>query len=309
MDTAPTQRTGGLLESQIVEIRRFCTHDGPGIRTTVFLKGCPLRCAWCSNPETWFPQPEIFFQAKLCSRCGACLTACPEKALDGNPPQVRRKRCTGCGACAQICPHQAFRQASRVMTVEQVLGEVIKDKIFYGTDGGLTLGGGEPLVRPDFVFTLIKRCRSQGVGTVIDTSAYCSANVAIQAAQEADLLLVDIKHMDAGRHKAFTRVSNTRILRNAAHMAAEGKVRISLPLVPGFNDDKKNLLETLAFARDIGALALDINPLHHLAKGKYQALDRPDPYKVYRVPSGKKLLAAQRMVQDANFPVTIGRMM
>ena len=308
MDASPV-RSDGSLEAQIVEIRKFCTHDGPGIRTTVFLKGCPLRCAWCSNPETWSPRLEVFFQAKLCRRCGACLTACPEKALDGSPPRVQRKRCNGCGVCAQICPHRAFRQVSRAMTVEQVLAEVIKDKIFYGMDGGLTLGGGEPLARPDFVFVLMEECRARGVGTVIDTSAHCPADVAIQATRKADLLLVDIKHMDAKRHKAFTGVSNTRILRNAARMAARGKVRISLPLVPGFNDDKKNLLATLAFARDIGALALDIAPLHHLGKNKYRALDRPDPYRAFRTPSGEKLFAVQRMAQDADFPVTLGRMM
>jgi len=309
MDASAAQRSGDSLEAQIVEIRKFCTHDGPGIRTTVFLKGCPLRCAWCANPETWSPRPEIFFQAKLCRRCGACLAACPEKALDGSPPRVRRSQCTGCGACAQVCPHRAFRLVSRSMTVEQVLAEVIKDKIFYGADGGLTLSGGEPLTRPDFVFALMEECRSQGVGTVIDTSAHCTANVANKAARDADMLLVDIKHMDARRHKAFTGVSNTRILSNAARMAAKGKVRLSLPLVPGFNDDKKNLLATLAFARDIGALALDIDPLHHLGKGKYRALDMPNPYKAFRVPSGKKVLAAQRLAQEANFPVTIGRMM
>ncbi len=298
------------ISGQIVEIRKFCTHDGPGIRTTVFLKGCPLRCRWCSNPETHVMNPQIYQLSKLCRHCGKCAPACPQRALgNGFPPFIDRRRCTVCGICAEVCPHKALRLVGQTITVEQALKEVVKDKIFYGTDGGLTLSGGEPLLQPGFAFALIKACRENGIGAVIDTSAFCSALVARRAAELADLLLVDIKHMDDAAHRAATGVSNARILRNTQIMASKGKVRLCLPLVPGVNDSKRNIMSTIAFAKAIGALALDVNPLHRLGTEKYRALGLLPPYKGMRKPSAKKLREVAEMAQAAGLPVTLGRMM
>jgi len=294
----------------IADIKKFETHDGPGIRTTVFLKGCYLNCRWCANPETKEPYPQLYFIPRRCTGCGRCVKVCPENALTMDlKNKVDRKKCIMCFKCVEACVNFAFKQVGREMTVEEVVTEVEKDKPFYGADGGLTVSGGEPLCQPEFTRQLMKEVKERNISTVLDTSGYASWEVVESILEYTDLVLLDIKHMDPVKHKEGTGVANQLILQNARLMVKKRPVRISLPLIPGYNDSKDNIEKTADFARSIGVEWVDIMPLHKFGQSKYEFLGLESPYEQYGQLSAEEVIYVRDIFRSRGLKTTIGRMM
>lgn len=295
----------------ITDITKFATHDGPGIRTTIFVKGCPLQCRWCSNPETQKLYPQLYFIAKKCKECGKCEKACPSCAIscDKNN-KVNRQTCLLCMDCVEVCTNDAFKKIGREVTVREIMQEVERDKPFYGTSGGMTISGGEPLSHQAiFTINLLKSCYERGISTVLDTSGYAVFEIMEEALKYTDLVLLDIKHMDPIKHRAGTGVSNELILKNAKLMCQKTEVRISLPLIPDFNNSEQNIRETAQFAKGLGVEWLDLNPFHTLGSGKYQYLGLESPYPKLKAISKENIVEVRKVIESYGLKTTIGRMM
>jgi len=292
-------RTGALVTTGLVlDIRRFSIHDGPGIRTTVFLKGCALECWWCHNPESQARGAEAVVRESRCIRCGACVEACTHGALtwsDGGPV-TDRARCAACGDCAAVCYADARDVAGREMSAAEVLAEVLRDVPFYEeSGGGLTLSGGEPLLQAGFTEALLRGGRARGVHTALDTCGYAAWETFDRIRAAVDLFLYDLKLMDDERHRRFTGVSNEPILRNLRTLAGLGhRVRLRLPVIPGVNDDEDNLRAVAGFAAGLPAVdGADLLPYHPIGVEKYRRLDRS-----YRLPD-TAAPSAQRLAEVA----------
>ena len=263
----------------IFDIKKYAIHDGPGIRTTVFFKGCPMRCSWCHNPESWSPEPEPMFRAVRCIRCGQCVEICPEDAItfSNELPHTDSARCTRCGTCIPACPSQARAIAGREVTVDEVIMEIAKDTVFYdASGGGVTFSGGEPLMQPDFLTALLGECRLRGIHTAIDTCCYAEGAIMEKIAPLADLFLCDIKHVDPGKHKQFTGVENGQILENISFLTKSGRpVIIRIPVVPGFNDTVEEITAVVEFVKSLEAIQqIDLLPYNSAGVSKARRLGR-----------------------------------
>ncbi|WP_147818870.1 glycyl-radical enzyme activating protein [Salidesulfovibrio onnuriiensis] len=269
-------------QGTIFAIKRYAIHDGPNIRTTVFLKGCPLSCAWCHNPEGLSPKIDVVTVADRCVGCGECVRACPQRALTLTEQGISRDRgaCDQCGTCVDVCPALAHERTGSRESVESVMEAVRKDMPFYDqTGGGVTFSGGEPLMQPSFLKELLMACGGLGVHRAVDTSGFAGRGVLLDVAGATDLFLFDLKHMDDETHRKYTGVSNTDILANIAALAASGKdMAVRIPLMPGINDDEANLEATGAFAAGLpGVHRVDVLPYHAAARSKYAKLGMDYP--------------------------------
>ncbi len=274
--------TSGL----VFDIKRYAIHDGPGIRTTVFFKGCPLRCRWCHNPESWKDNPEPALRRNRCLRCGRCVKICPQNAIsltDDLPaaaglPLTDPEKCTLCGECIETCPGGAREIIGRRMTVAEVMTEIEKDIIFYDESvGGATFSGGEPLMQAEFLLALLNQCRKKHVHTAVDTSCCAQPDVVDAVAKKTDLFLCDLKHTDSDAHRRLTGVENTLILANIKRLSQAGKkIIIRIPIIPGFNDDRENIEATGKFAASLpGVIRIDILPYNRGGNEKAARLARP----------------------------------
>lgn len=266
----------------VFNIQRYSIKDGPGIRTTVFMKGCPLRCLWCSNPESQNPYPEILTRDMKCVKCGKCAQTCPTKAItvDQKARRINWAECTRCLECAKACLHGAIVVSGEYKTVEEIVKEVESDKLFYEhSGGGATISGGEPLLQWEFVYQLLKALKGKGLHTALDTCGYASWDKLEKVLEYTDLVLLDIKHMDPEQHKKGTGKSNSLILSNARKIRAKGvKVWLRVPLIPGYNDSKENIERTARFGVEIGAEKVSLLPYHEWGKPKYESLGRRYPF-------------------------------
>ena len=276
----------------VTDIQGYSIHDGPGIRTLVFLKGCGLDCWWCSNPECISPRSEVGLIKNLCTKCGECGGVCREDALSwetGGLPQIDRARCTGCGACVEACSQKALVMYGTRMSVDQVFGAVERDRMFYeSSGGGVTVSGGEPLLQPIFVSALFERCREAGIHTCIETSGHAPTAALRQVVPHTDHVLFDLKLQAVNAHRRYTGKSNRLILKNAEVVAeSAAEVLFRAPLIPGINDGRQNIQETADFVRSLegSRRAVQLMPYHRLGRGKYESLDRP--YRLSRLVSPK----------------------
>ena len=268
------------VTGRIFDIQHFCTHDGPGIRSTVFFKGCPLSCKWCSNPESQLCDPQLLFFQHLCKQCGKCIDVCPTNCLEikENFLQYNRNKCINCGNCVKVCEHDARQLSGKIVTVEDVVQEVIRDWRFYmNSGGGITCSGGEPLLQSDFLYELLKKLHSDiGYHTCIETTGFSKWENLEKILPELSYILFDLKHMDSELHKEMTGVGNSLIIENARKLAQHSlPILFRVPLIAGFNDTSSNIEALTSFLLDIKRPCVELMPYHSLGKSKYMALGRP----------------------------------
>jgi pyruvate formate lyase activating enzyme len=287
----------GNEKGLVFRTEKYMISDGLGIRTNVFLKGCPLKCLWCFNPEGIEGKPEILVFKRKCIQCGECIEICPRDAItmeDGHP-RIDRRVCDGCGECASACPSRALEVCGRFMTVDEVMEQVRKDEIFYRrSGGGVTVTGGELCAQPGFARNLLLACREE-FHTAIETSGFAPPNILREILASCDQVFFDLKHMDSRRHRELTGVPNEPILHNL-EMASRvhDEITVRIPLIPGFNDEPQNIRRTAEFVRSLGNInRIEILPYVSFGRSKYEMLNLT--YTLPRVKSPSSYVMGDRV--------------
>lgn len=313
----------------IYDIQGFSVHDGPGIRTTVFLKGCPLRCPWCHSPESQSFEPQVCFKRTSCrtlDECGKCLAACPQHgifpderhystlnesgdAIDQHFPHINKALCDDCGACTQACAPKALYVCGKEWSVSEVLKRVAKDRAFYdASGGGVTISGGEPLSQLDFTTALLRSLKERGFHTALDTTGFASSAAVEEVLPYVDLFLLDLKHMDSETHKRVIGVPNEIIHANALLIARRGgAIQVRIPTIPLFNDSAENMEETARFCEELGdAVAyVQLLPYHTLGTAKYERLQTDEVVFEATPPTDTHMEEIARIFSDKGISVTI----
>jgi len=300
-------------QGTIFNVQHYSIHDGPGIRTTVFLNGCPLRCLWCQNPESQSLRPQLFFSKEKCTGCGTCVKVCPEEAIHitGDRAWTDRERCQGTGKCIEACPNEARNIIGRHISAQEVFEEVAADAIFYGkSGGGVTLSGGEPLFQPQFVINLLKLCREASISTALETSGFAKWEIFKEILKDVDLVLYDFKHMDPTAHERGTGVANDLILANVKKIHHELQLPIwaRVPIIPGYNDSKSNIEATARFiVTELGeSVKVNLLPYHRLGEAKYDRLEKYSIVSLIQSPSEEQMLELLKIVQSFGLIGQIG---
>lgn len=304
------------IKAPVFNIQTYCIHDGPGIRTTVFVKGCPLRCLWCANPESNEARPQLMTYISKCTGCGRCALVCKKRAIYMKSGENKvyavtdRNQCVECGKCVEVCPAEARELAGKMMTVSDALQKVLEDKLFMeGSGGGMTISGGEALAHPGFSAALFRAAKENGIHTAIETSNFAAIEVINEVYQYVDLALCDIKHMDSVQHRQYTGVPNDVILKNIKHIYhnLHIPVIVRIPVIPGCNDNAVNINATARFVHD--ELGKDVKvhllPFHYLGESKVESLGRKVTFQC-EVPENAHMEALKRIVESFEVVCQIG---
>ncbi len=334
-----------MTSGAVFDIMRFAVHDGPGLRTTVFLKGCPLRCLWCHNPESQSPAPELVLREERCIGCGDCVRVCPTGAAGrartptrstsptaapdparflgpAEPPGGVAPECRDCGECTRACPSTAREMVGKTMTAAEVLAEVEKDRVFYDqSGGGVTVSGGEPLAQPDFLVELLTLLKARGFRTCVDTSGFAAPGVLEAVASLVDAFLYDLKHLDDETHRRLTGVSNAPVLANLGRLAglpAGPALAVRIPVIPGHNDDDENLARTGRFLSSLGGAGassdrrgravsppVTLLPYHKAGVEKYRRLGKVYPLSGVEPPSEARMEEIAGKLRDFGLDVRV----
>ena len=296
-------------EGLIFNIQRFSIHDGPGIRTTVFMKGCPLNCRWCSNPESQKIVPELIVRDVNCRGCGECIRACPREAITVSIDEGRKidwSNCDGCLKCVDFCIYNSLNVSGERKSLEDVLEEVLRDKSFYNNSGGgITISGGEPLVQIEFVENLLRSCKDNDIHTALDTSGYTSWEILEKLLFGVDLLLFDIKHLDPEVHKKFTGVDNGIILSNFTKAAKYTPLWLRIPLIEGFNDSKKHIEKVARLAAENNVEKVSLLPYHEGGKAKSFQIGKAYELPLARAPEDENVTAQKELIESYGLKVSI----
>lgn len=298
------------LRGRIARIARGAVHDGPGVRTVVFFKGCPLRCAWCHSPEMQAADAEVLVLPQRCISCGECLRACEHGAagLPAEGPTIDRPRCARCGACVAACPSGARELLGSFTDVDAVMAVVRRDVPFYdASGGGVTFSGGEPLRQPAFLEALLERCRAEGIHAAIETCGHAPGETILRVLRYAPLFLYDVKLVDHDRHRVATGAANALILANLRELARQrADIVIRFPLVPGITDDEENVSGVAALAASVGAKRVDVLPYHRAGIVRYRRAGRTCRLEDVPAATTKDTASAVAVMQGLGLDVRIG---
>lgn len=300
-----------MKKGVIFDIRRYSIHDGPGIRTTVFFKGCPLRCLWCHNPEGQSQKIELVYRKNRCIGCGECLKSCQREAISSAAQSISvdREKCVVCDRCSRACSSDALSIAGKTMSVREIIGELEKDRAFYEeSGGGVTFSGGEPLLQYDFLNTLLCKCKEEAIHTTLDTCGSSPYDAIDKVRDKVDLFLFDIKIMDNRKHRKYTGVSNAQILKNLEKLAETGSsIVISFPIITSINDDDENITRTAEFIASLHtAQQVNLLPYHRAGIEKYKSLGRPYRLDKIQPPSSRKIKLVKEKMEAFGLRVGIG---
>ncbi len=302
-----------MLQGKIFDIKRFAIHDGPGIRTTIFFKGCNMKCLWCHNPEGLDESNDIFYYEEKCIRCGDCITACPEDALVmNNKAMIDRKKCSTCGACVEVCPTESLTRAGRDVHLQALMDTIKRSKIFYETSGGgVTISGGEPLFHFDFVKELAKKCKEENIHVALDTAGHIQPKRFNKIIKYFDLFLYDLKIIDEDEHIKYTGVTNRYVIQNLKELSEQGRggdVWIRFPMIPGITYTESNIEEMIGFLSGLNSIKdFYILPFHDVEE-KYKKLGRPYSLssRDIRAPTKREIRKMKDKFSKAGFRVHIG---
>ncbi len=295
----------------IFDIKRYAIHDGPGIRTTVFFKGCPLTCPWCHNPEGIGRSPRVVYRKSVCIGCRECLEACPENALSAGPDGIDtdEARCKQCGSCVNICPAGARELIGKTETVDSLMEIIRKDVPFFDTSGGgVTFSGGEPLMQAEFLLEILAACGKEDIHRTLDTTGYTDPDTLKRVARHTDLFLFDLKFMDPEKHRLYTGVSNEQILINLETLARLDKgIIVRIPLIPGINDDAATINSMAAFLAHLPQIkTVHILPYHDFQKSKYDKFSINYKARDVEPPSPERVAAIQNRLAGTGLSVEVG---
>ncbi|MBA7566243.1 4-hydroxyphenylacetate decarboxylase activating enzyme [subsurface metagenome] len=299
-----------MIKGMVFNIERYAVHDGPGIRTIVFLVGCPLRCLWCQNPEGMELKPQLAFFPDKCTGCMRCLSVCPNKAIERVNEKILMNwdKCNRCLKCVKICPNEARKSLTKTMTSKEVLEEVIKDIPFYRrSGGGVTLSGGDPLFQVDFASEILRLCQKEKIHTVIETSGFIDWDDFVKILKSTDFIFFDIKHMNSIKHKYGTGVDNKKILENLRKITNLNKnIVIRICIIPGFNNSEKNIKDTAKFVKNLKNIRkIELLPYHNLGVIKYERMGKTYLLKDVNPPRDCDLVKLKNIIESYNIKCEI----
>ncbi len=313
LDEITLGETSDLLTGLVFDIQGHSVHDGPGTRTTVFMSGCPLSCLWCSNPEGLHKKPVMMYRATRCKCCGHCIESCTSgaPAVKDGKLSFDRELCNACTTheCIDTCYNEAIVTSGKRYTIEELTSIFQRDRQFWGSRGGVTFSGGEPLLQKRFILRLLKECKERFIHTCIETTSCLPTEYFLEATKYVDWAFTDIKHMDSDCHKRLTGVGNELILHNIEQLAKadwNGVIMPRIPIIPGKNDSDDNIAATAAFIRDIGLEAVNLLPFHRLGESKYRQLGRTYAMAEQTSPSDEHMHRLGKIVEDHGLYCFVG---
>lgn len=299
-----------MTSGTIINIQKYSIHDGPGIRTTVFLKGCPLKCWWCHNPESQSYKEEIMFFEERCTKCKVCEEKCQQQAIriNGSFPIVNQKKCILCGECANFCPNNAREYVGKNITVSDLMKEIQKDEIFYEeSGGGVTFSGGEPMMQIDFLNEVLKSCKDMDIHTAVDTSGYTNWKNFNKIIDKVDLFLYDLKLMNNEKHLKYIGVPNNSILENLKKLSDIGaNIFIRMPIIAGINDDNEHINESIKFLSNLNIIQINLLPYHKMGMDKYKRLEIDYNLSGIEKPTDERMIEISNEFKSSGMKIKIG---